>query len=216
MVCRKKYAPLQEYEKYAGHIFIHEGVGNIGVREIKQIVKDHVSFTGNKPVVLIDYVQIMSAPASDYRGSDKQKTDENVLELKRLSRDEGIAILGISSFNRDNYTTPVNMASLKESGALEYGSDVVIGLQYEGMDFQEGEADKAREKRIRTLYRDCKADKKAGKPIKVQAKILKNRNGVQDDAMLQFLAKFNYFEDVEPETPTAWASFGTAASIAEV
>ena len=53
-----------------------------------------------------------------------------------MSRDLHIPIIGISSFNRQSYTDPVNLSSLKESGALEYGSDVVIGLQYEGMDFQ--------------------------------------------------------------------------------
>ena len=161
-------------------------------------------------------MQILSAPASDYRGTDKQKTDENVLELKRLSRDENIPVIAISSFNRDNYTTPVNMASFKESGALEYGSDVVIGLQLEGMDFQEGEADKAREKRIRELRKEAEALGRAGKGQQIQIKILKNRNGSKGSATLNFYPMFNYFEDLKQEAPTGWASFGTAASVAEV
>ena len=43
------------------------------------------------------------------------------------------------------------MAAFKESGAIEYSSDTLIGLQLEGMDYQEGEADGARQKRIRKL-----------------------------------------------------------------
>lgn len=35
----------------------------------------------------------------------------------------------------------VNMAAFKESGAIEYSSDVLMGLQYEGMDYSEGETD---------------------------------------------------------------------------
>lgn len=114
-------------------------------------------------------------------------------ELKRLSRDYGIPVIGISSFNRDNYTAPVNLASFKESGAIEYSSDVLIGLQYSGMDYQEGEADKAREKRLRELMKSVIADGKNGKPQKIQVKILKNRNGSKGDTLLDFYPMFNYF-----------------------
>ena len=103
-----------------------------------------------------------------------------------MSRDYSIPIIGISSFNRDNYTAPVNMASFKESGAIEYSSDVLIGLQYEGMDYQEGEADKAREKRIRELMKEAVDAGKAGKPQRIQVKILKHRNGSKGDAYLDF------------------------------
>ena len=144
-------------------------------------------------MVLIDYLQII-APA-DVRATDKQNTDKAVLELKRLSRDYSIPIIGISSFNRDNYTAPVNMASFKESGAIEYSSDCLIGLQYDGMDYQEGEADKAREKRIRELMRQAVEDGKAGKPQRIQVKVLKHRNGSKGDAILDFYPMFNYFTD---------------------
>ena len=127
------------------------------------------------------------------RATDKQNTDKAVLELKRLSRDYGIPVIGISSFNRDNYTAPVNLASFKESGAIEYSSDVLIGLQYSGMDYQEGEADKAREKRLRELMKSVIADGKNGKPQKIQVKILKNRNGSKGDTLLDFYPMFNYF-----------------------
>lgn len=142
---------------------------------------------------MIDYLQII-APA-DLRATDKQNTDKAVLELKRLSRDYSIPIIGISSFNRDNYTAPVNMASFKESGAIEYSSDCLIGLQYDGMDYQEGEADKAREKRIREIMRQAVEAGKAGKAQKIQVKILKHRNGSKGDALLDFYPMFNYFTD---------------------
>lgn len=179
------------YGEYARNIYITEGIGNVGAEEIRGKVEKHIKLTGKAPVVIIDYLQII-APA-DVRATDKQTTDHNVLELKRLSRDYSIPIIGISSFNRDNYTAPVNLASFKESGAIEYSSDVLIGLQYAGMDYQEGEADKAREKRIRELMRDAVEDGKAGKPQKIQVKILKNRNGSKGDALLDFYPMFNYF-----------------------
>ena len=76
---------------------------------------------------------------------------------------------------------------------IEYSSDVLIGLQYEGMDYQEGEADKAREKRIRELMKEAVDAGKAGKPQRIQVKILKHRNGSKGDAYLDFYPMFNYF-----------------------
>lgn len=184
---------ISAYGEYARNIYITEGIGNVGVDEIRDKVQKHIKLTGKAPVVVIDYLQII-APA-DMRATDKQNTDKAVLELKRLSRDYGIPVIGISSFNRDNYTAPVNLASFKESGAIEYSSDVLLGLQYEGMDYQEGEADKAREKRIRELMRQAVEDGKAGKPQKIQVKVLKHRNGSKGDACLDFYPMFNYFTD---------------------
>ena len=87
--------------------------------------------------MLIDYLQIV-APA-DMRATDKQNTDKAVLELKRISRDFKIPVIGISSFNRDSYKAgggvnqgKVSMTDYKESGAVEYSADVLIGLEFAG------------------------------------------------------------------------------------
>jgi len=186
---------IAAYGEYARNIYITEGIGNVGVEEIREKVRKHIKLTGKAPVLVIDYLQII-APA-DMRATDKQNTDKAVLELKRLSRDYSIPVIGISSFNRDNYTAPVNLASFKESGAIEYSSDVLIGLQYEGMDYQEGEADKAREKRIRELMKQAVEAGKAGRPQKIQVKILKNRNGSKGDMLLDFYPMFNYFTPIK-------------------
>ena len=136
-----------------------EGIGDIGVEQIRAAVDKHIRLTGRTPVVVIDYLQIL-APA-DIKASDKQNTDKAVLELKRLSRDKKLPVLAISSLNRENYNAPISMTAFKESGAIEYSSDVLLGLQYKGMDYQEGEADKARDKRIRDLRK--RNDEKAAK-----------------------------------------------------
>lgn len=188
-------AAADEYKaKISGRIWFYEGVGNIGVDQIRQEVEKHISITGNLPFVCVDYLQIL-APV-DMRASDKQNTDRNVLELKRLSRDKGIPVLGISSLNRDNYTAPINNTAFKESGAIEYSSDVLIGLQFKGMDYQDGEADKARDKRIRELIKEQKAKGNEGKAEEIQLKILKNRNGKSGtDATYYYTPYFNHFTE---------------------
>lgn len=69
---------------------------------------------------------------SDPRATDKQNTDRAVVELKRISRDFDIPVFAVSSFNRENYRNAVSMEAFKESGAVEYSSDVLFGLQLAG------------------------------------------------------------------------------------
>lgn len=170
---------ITAYSQYADRIYIFEGVGDMGVEQIREAVRKHISFTGRKPTVLIDYVQIL-APA-DVRASDKQNTDKAVLELKRISRDYKLPIIAISSLNRDNYKGKINMAAFKESGAIEYGSDVLIGLQLKGSDQQKFDVDEAKSKN----------------PREIELVILKNRNGATGGKIeYEYYPLFNYFKEV--------------------
>lgn len=178
---------VSNYEQYAENLFIYEGIGDIGIEQITEEVKTHIAITGEKPVVMIDYLQII-APY-EARATDKQNTDKAVLELKRMSRDHKVPVFAISSFNRENYRQAVNMASFKESGAIEYSSDVLIGLQYLGMD----------EKGIdpKGLMEKNAQNAKEGRAVNVELKILKNRNGAKGNISLDFYPMFNMFDDKE-------------------
>ena len=175
------------YKDLARHLWINEGLGTIGTAQIRDAVARHIEITGRRPLVIIDYLQILASP--DPRMSDKQATDRNVFELKRISRDYKIPVVAVSSFNRDNYTSALNMAAFKESGAIEYSSDVLIGLQPQGMTDKTSDAEKAAN--ARTLDA-CKRS-----PTRmIELKILKQRNGQTGDAIaLQYTAMFNYFRE---------------------
>ena len=188
----------ETYYKYADHIIIKEGIGDIGVLQIEEDVARHRRLFPEReaPIIVVDYLQILAPYTSEYiRASDKQITDKNVVELKRLSRDYKTTVLGISSFNRDNYNAPVNLASFKESGAIEYSSDVLIGLQYEGMDYIDGEKEPERNKRIRELKRTQETKGRLGEAQSIQLKVLKNRFGYKADVMYNFYPLFNYFSE---------------------
>lgn len=186
-------AALEAYRAYAGNIYILEGIGDIGTAAVRYLLERHIRVTGRRPVLLIDYLQIL-APYNE-RATDKQNVDRNVTELKRLSRDHNIPLIGISSFNRENYLSPVNMASFKESGAVEYSSDVLIAMQYNGMDYREHEKDGDRVKRIRALIREQQQAGKDGKAQTIQIKVLKNRSGHKGEALLSYWPKYHTFED---------------------
>ena len=169
---------INEYATYAEHIFITESVGNTTVDEVRRLIDNHVKITGNKPLVVIDYVQILRP--LDPRMSDKQAVDYNVMELKRISRDFEIPIIGISSLNRQSYKEKISMTSFKESGAIEYSSDILIGLQLKGAGDPNFDVDEAKAKDER----------------EIELVILKNRNGKTGVKMdYIFTSKFNLFEE---------------------
>ena len=174
------YSAINIYESYSDHVFIQEGMGNIGVEQVRKTIEKHITYTGNKPVVLIDYLQIL-AP-NDTRATDKQNTDKAVTELKRISRDFKIPVIAISSFNRANYNNQVGMEAFKESGAIEYSSDVLLGMQFKRIS-QDG-FDVNEEKQGKGQYgrRD------------VEVVILKNRNGRTGDKLeFEYYPIFNLF-----------------------
>lgn len=120
----------ERYAAYAGHLWFREGDHETGLDFISREVARHVAETGNHPVVLIDYLQII-APV-DVHFTDKQNLDRAVCALKKLSRTHGLTILAISSFNRENYNVEATMAAFKESGGIDYSADVLLGLQARG------------------------------------------------------------------------------------
>lgn len=170
---------VKAYSEYAGRIFISEGVGDIGVDQIRETIEHHIRITGRKPLILVDYLQIL-APYSD-RATDKQNTDKAVLELKRISRDFKTTVIAISSLNRMSYKDAISMEAFKESGAIEYSADCLIGLQLKGAGKKDFNATEEKKKDPRTI----------------ELIILKNRNAaVGDGATLEYYPRFNFFEEV--------------------
>ena len=166
-------------DRIAAHLFVYEGVGNITADDIAETVKRHITVTGRTPVVFVDYLQIIMPP-ENLRLTDKQIVDYSIRVLKQLTRDYGVPLITISSYNRSSYKESADMTSFKESGGIEYSSDLLIALQFEGMDDN------------RQL--DIKAEKeKLDRDIELV--VLKNRNGaINKKAYFTYHAAFNLFE----------------------
>ena len=189
-------------KEFANKIYISEGIGDININAIRSRIEEHIKITGNIPFVLIDYVQIICP--LDFKMTDKQAIDRNITELKRISRDFNCVILGISSFNRESYKEEVSLTSFKESGAIEYGSDVLIGLQYKALEKEEKfsptkgkelETDAQYNKRKQLFYKELEEKRAKGEFLPLQVKILKNRNGRTGKADIYFKPPYNYFTD---------------------
>jgi replicative DNA helicase len=147
-------------------------VDRIGLDTIRDRIRDHIRIMGKDraPVVFIDYLQILRPEDSTGRKSDKQNLDMITSELRRISKAHQVPIFAISSLNRDAYNQPISMASFKESGAIEYSSDVLIGINPVGLKVGDSDKTKGANKEVFEELR-----KKELRPQEVV--ILKNRIG---------------------------------------
>lgn len=165
------------YAAYAGHLWFREGDHETGMEDIRREVERHIAETGEKPVVLLDYLQIV-APA-DARFTDKQNLDRTVCALKKLSRAEELTILAVSSFNRENYNAEATMTAFKESGGIDYSADVLMGLQARGAGSRSFNLDEEKRK----------------DPRELELKIIKNRTAALGDPVpLRYYPAFSCFE----------------------
>ena len=160
------------YRSYASNIFVFEGVGNITVKEIRKKVANHIELTGCRPLVIVDYCQILSP--LDIRMTDKVNVDVSIMELKRISRDFKLPVCALSSFSRHAYRSSAALESFKESGSIEYSSDVLLALD-------------SAEDKTGGSNPDCK---------KIAVSILKNRNGVAGVKVpFLYYPKYNYMRE---------------------
>lgn len=112
---------------------------------------------------------------NDKNSNDKQAIDLITKSLKELSKSLGITIVAISSLNRANYSGSITMESFKESGSIEYTSDVLIGLEYTNSNGND---------------RDYEARKNQRK---ITLSIIKNRYGALGKINFDFNTKYNTF-----------------------
>ena len=172
---------FREYGDYYTNVIIHDGSEQRPtIFDIAKAVDAYVARTGNKPVVIIDYLQIMK-PVND-RATDKANVTTSVNEMKKLATRHHIPVIVISSFNRLNYNNSVSMEAFKESGDIEYSTDVLIGLQLQGVGTDGFDVNEAKKEN----------------PRQIEAVILKNRNGATGDTLnYVYYSMFNKFLDMD-------------------
>jgi replicative DNA helicase len=133
---------------------------------------------GGRVLLVLDYLQIIPA-GKEAPDALRERIDANLSELRRLSRDLKSPVLVISSMNREAYkkNERPSLAALKESGGIEYSADAVICLWRD-----KGESE--------TLTRDLRI-----KTDRIEAHVLKNRNGELSRVKLNFTKAWALFTD---------------------
>ena len=154
---------------------------------VEKIIKTATRFqeqTGHKPVIVIDYLQIVgkSTDEKGHKMDIRENIDHVVQTLKDFQDEDDMTIFIVSALNRQNYMAPIEFESFKESGGIEYTADVVWGLQFWVLNDDTFN----REGRIKDK-RDKIKEAKEAIPRELELVCLKNRFG-----MSSFTVEFEY------------------------
>lgn len=170
---------FMRYQSFGNRIVYLGGTTNYTIIDINKAVLGYIGLTGHKPIVFVDYLQRIKP--IDTRVDDKKAVDLVVYGLKDMVKNQGVPVLAVSSFNRENYWQSVRFNSFKETGGLEYEANAIFGMEYtgtgkKGFDFERASgAEKA----------------------KIDLVLIKNKMGIKSKRIqYQFYQKFNYFSEL--------------------
>lgn len=176
--CQKYYAEV------APHMSFMDPDEPPTVQRIWQCAEAMAERYGEAPVVFLDYLQICAPEPGHERDSDKQVTDHNITLLRRLAGSLNTPVWVVASLNRQSYNAPISTDSFKESGAIEYGADVLMGL--EPFDLATRWHNEAEKKRTWLANRMHAATRRATKRW-MDMQVLKNRFGALPGDPLAFV-----------------------------
>jgi hypothetical protein len=214
--CDALEAIKQKYAEKAKNYYIIPGDFKTTAADIVLYVQNFIKHHGVKPIVIIDYLQLI-APPFQFKGGIREYTDENLKTLKDMQKNNELFIIIVSSFNRSSNDEPVSYESFKETSMIEFTCDYVWGLQLtiqdaENTDFYTVIGSKGgRSARPLDERRQLINQAQAKTPKGVEFVSLKNRNGKQF-----FKAFFNYYPQhdfyIEDDADTE-ADFGDSKDI---
>jgi replicative DNA helicase len=164
------------------HIFIDDSAG-ISLAEMRAKARRLRQNAGGLDLVVVDYLQLMSATLSGGRKGYENRTQEvSAISrgLKALAKELHVPVLALSQLSRASERRGEDkrpmLSDLRESGSIEQDADVVAFIHreaYYNRDEEMSEADKAKSEII----------------------VAKQRNGPTDTIYLNWLGKFTRFEN---------------------
>lgn len=162
---------LERYEDgIAPSTQVLEGVGRTSAVDIAGYAAC-LAERGQAPVVFVDYLQLLSCDAVQ---DERISIARNISDLRQLARDLEVPVVCISSVRRDAYLMPVTLDSMKESGAIEYGADTVLGLQVAGVDMGRGTGP---DRKAKSDADRASRSQRAAQRRDVELVVLKQRDG---------------------------------------
>lgn len=139
-------------------------------------------------MVVVDYLQLLSATANDSGDNRAQEVAVISRGLKALAKELNVPVLALSQLNRSAKERAAKeplLSDLRESGAIEQDADIVMFLHEKNSDEP-----------------DYTGPSEEGTPVKLI--IGKQRNGPTGKISLQFQKQFSRFAEAvrEDETPS--------------
>lgn len=198
---------ISKCKTYSDKLTIFECRLRATIDYIDDTVRAYVKQHKEKPVVVIDYLQAIWTPP-EKKMTTKDKIDYHVQKLKELQIDCQITLIVISALNRQNYLTTIDYESFKESGSIEYTSDVLFGLQFQCIHEALFSKSNTTQKRMRTT------EAKLENPRKIELVCLKNRFGISSySCLFDYYPEFDWFiPDLSNEKNTVQKNTDTSES----
>lgn len=175
--------------------------------DIAYITRDFIRRTGQKPVVFVDYFQLLGKSKRQANMTTTDKASDDAFILKGLSRkeDSGVPVIAISSTARSNQDNDLNVTASKNSGDIEYTANAVIGIQPDGLsDINRLSKESEKKAELRKIYNSMETAKKLGHPFTLEVKLLKDRFNPNAKIKINSILKYGVFNDTydgDDETP---------------
>lgn len=155
-------------------IFIDEGAG-LSSFDVRARARRLHRQTGKLGLIVVDYLQLMAAPAGRQGENRATEISEISRSLKALAKELDCPVVALSQLNRSVEQRPDKrpvMSDLRESGAIEQDADVILFIYRD------------------EVYNPDSADKGTAEII-----IAKQRNGPIGRVRLTFLGQHTRFEN---------------------
>lgn len=179
------------------------------VEDILDSVDTYMHVHNVRPVVIIDYLQIIQATEVNGRilPDERLNLDHIVKSLKQYQKDNKLVMILISSVNRENYLQVTDMSSMKSSSLIEFSADFVAGLNMAVMldeGFETKSSGRGKKDTTTNDKRLMLGDAKGADERDVVLRVVKNRYGK---------ANMMFFFEYEPAYDT-FTSVNMLTSIA--
>lgn len=122
----------ERYEVSARHLHYADGGTHVSIPWLEEQTRRLRALGSGRCVVLLDYLQKMLVNVPG--GTTKDRADLLAMALRSLSREQGVPVIAVSSQSRQGYQggpgpRVSTLATLKESGEIEYSADAVLHLR---------------------------------------------------------------------------------------
>ncbi len=167
------------------HLYIDDSAG-ISLAEMRAKARRLKQTTGNLDLIVVDYLQLMSAtlPSSGGKRYENRTQEVSAISrgLKALAKELEVPVVALSQLSRASERRGDDkrpmLSDLRESGSIEQDADVVAFIHreaYYNRDEEQSESDKAKSEII----------------------IAKQRNGPTGVVHLNFVSKFTRFDNAD-------------------
>lgn len=184
--------------------FLHIYDNRVKASQVKDLVNSWLDNHPDekKPLVVVDYLQILQAEQDNV--TDKAKVTDSVSVLSELTKQAEVPVLVISSLNRASYWQDVSFESFKESGEIEYSADVMLGLEFAHRE----EYITVQKNGHVELNKEKFDQRKQEVPRRVEMVILKNRTGkTGGHIFFKYNAKYNNYQACTEKEAAIASSF---------